>query len=486
MKLEFRINRNLRVTNSFINPSSGLAVLLAGWLLATNVFAAGTWDGEAGDGLWSSAENWDNDAVPASGNINIANGDTVNYDLGTVTTIQALNIGQASPAVGSLTITSGGLNATGNFVIGNTGSGSLTIGSGATVTKANATLNTATGNGGNGTITINQGGKFTIDGVANHTFNLATGANSTGVLNLGGELILGSGAYTQTLNFGGHNTGAATINLTGGILKRAEGATGAIAFNLGQNNANGANLYKSAVTGYGTIDLGVNSTATIVGKVTANGGLLKITAATLAAATAVNKNDGSTHLGWYAQSGGTLLLDIPASVSGGNLTLGAATTATAGKASLVNSFYANNATGNAAKLSLIGSSGDNLLSYGVEAVGGDLSFDTFNIRYDESDVTLVAGLGDLGGDYQFLFNGTDITSSITLDSSNYLISYSGVALDINSGATGLFTIAQIPEPSTILLLLPGIGIIILLRRQRQARNNSCPALNASRQEIASS
>ncbi|WP_018970834.1 PEP-CTERM sorting domain-containing protein [Rubritalea marina] len=41
------------------------------------------WDGGASDGLWSSANNWDNDTVPTFGDtITISNGDTVTNDLG--------------------------------------------------------------------------------------------------------------------------------------------------------------------------------------------------------------------------------------------------------------------------------------------------------------------------------------------------------------------------------------------------------------------
>ncbi len=58
--------------------------LTAATLIALGSFASVraavvTWDGDAADGQWGTATNWDSDAAPAAGDdVNIANGDAVN------------------------------------------------------------------------------------------------------------------------------------------------------------------------------------------------------------------------------------------------------------------------------------------------------------------------------------------------------------------------------------------------------------------------
>ncbi len=82
-----------------------------------------TWDGEAGDGLWTTAENWSGDVLPAAGDpVYITNGDTVEWNE-----------------------TAGSGNLPGSLTVNLSGNSTLTASQ--VIRLNNATINVASGSG---------------------------------------------------------------------------------------------------------------------------------------------------------------------------------------------------------------------------------------------------------------------------------------------------------------------------------------------------
>ncbi|MCB0644943.1 MAG: hypothetical protein KDC44_25025, partial [Phaeodactylibacter sp.] len=80
-----------RLTSRFQTASESkflkVLLLLLCCTVAINAGAATvTWDGDAGDGLWNTAANWDGDILPtATDDVVIDNGDAVTLSTGAVT-----------------------------------------------------------------------------------------------------------------------------------------------------------------------------------------------------------------------------------------------------------------------------------------------------------------------------------------------------------------------------------------------------------------
>ncbi|MEM7015512.1 MAG: PEP-CTERM sorting domain-containing protein [Verrucomicrobiota bacterium] len=81
-----------------------ILVLVLTALCASSQAALITWDAGGGDGLWSTATNWDTDTLPMAGDtVNISNGDTVDFN--SVVSGQNLPNGVTINLMGNSTLT---------------------------------------------------------------------------------------------------------------------------------------------------------------------------------------------------------------------------------------------------------------------------------------------------------------------------------------------------------------------------------------------
>ena len=191
-----------------------LCVLVLG--PATDAQAAvANWTGTAGDGLWSTPENWSTGAVPTAGDkarIQAVPGAIIVSE-GAVALDSWIGAGQS----GDLTVAGGTLTTSSFIVVGrNTGGeGTLNMVSGTITVGGNLYV----GHTGVGTVNLTGGTITTPTIVLPH--------NGTGHLNLHGG-ILGAGALNMkqvagTDNIGTMDVGAGTLILNGNDLGAVQG-----------------------------------------------------------------------------------------------------------------------------------------------------------------------------------------------------------------------------------------------------------------------
>jgi len=184
-----------------ILTASALIAGLAGF--SSIAQAAVTWDGDAGDSLWSSATNWSGDAVPVGGDDVIIDGAAVTWDITT-------DLG--SFAGNSLTL-SGVTTMTVNTVFRGNGK-AINVGSQATLAATSASTFYDLRDS---TVTFDSGAQFTSGvwenkGTSHFVFNL----EATGFQTLTPSIFNVSGAYnttTYTVDLGSYTGGATTIVL---------------------------------------------------------------------------------------------------------------------------------------------------------------------------------------------------------------------------------------------------------------------------------
>jgi RHS repeat-associated protein len=292
-----------------------------------------TWTGAAGDGLWSTANNWSSGSVPGNGDDAVITGnvsvthssgsDTINtLTLGTGATLQitgastinlqgavgpqvtndgTIDIGSSDGSTSGLLLfssTPSSISGTGTINLENNGANvlepnsadTLTIGSGQTVDAVNGQI------GYSGGILINQ---------ATITTSAASGA--TVVVNLGGSGGSGSNSGTISATSGnltvfGAFTNTGTISITGGgTLTLGDGSTDAWTNTGIISTTSSTVLLAGAITqaGIGTLNRDSGSSIYLTGSLT--GGL------SLSTATGSWYLDGGTLSGALTASGGSVL-----------------------------------------------------------------------------------------------------------------------------------------------------------------------------------
>jgi len=175
-----------------------------------------TWDGGAGDGLWSSPNNWNPDQAPIDGDILIFDG------TGAATTNDAVT------ALTSITFNTGGFTLNGydvtltnsiDGIIINNKSGTNTI-------NFNLALGSA------GTIATSSGTTLTVNGTLDTLLDRLT-VNSAGTCNLNGAVV----------GFGGiDKSGNGTLNLAGANIYTGGTTLNAGTLGIGSNTALGTAL----------------------------------------------------------------------------------------------------------------------------------------------------------------------------------------------------------------------------------------------------
>jgi hypothetical protein len=230
-----------------------------------------TWDNGGGDSLWSTATNWDTDAVPTNSDTAVINLDGANVEsTGASNAAEFLQVGSNSSGVSTL----------------NLSSGQITVG-----------RDTDIGFGGDGTASNNGEGVFNhtggtfVNNSAAARFRVANSANNNyvaGTYNFGGTTLAGQPVFVNNLNdtiigSGNRKTGTMTMtgfgdfdavqldiagsqsngtwNITGGNLNIDVGADG-LTFNTSTTDREGATL-NATIDGTGFSTINVAGTTTL-------------------------------------------------------------------------------------------------------------------------------------------------------------------------------------------------------------------------------
>ncbi|NOX37229.1 MAG: hypothetical protein GXO78_06805 [Calditrichaeota bacterium] len=299
-----------------------------------------TWDGGGADNNASTAANWNPDVVPGAGDAVTIDGNyTVNIDTGftwgtltisggaqvtiTTTAAPALTLDGGSGTVLNITGTGSQLNATTNpssqgRVIDVTGSGTVSVGSGASISFSGAN-NLGFGNGAGGSLDVTQqsyasGSSFTWS--ANY---LGFQAQTYGNLTLDPVGDLSVSGFTVNNNFTKNNSNASSVTITSGTLSvggdmtnnggLATSSTGAISVSGTTTNSGTLTLGGSGTHSFAAFDNNANVDITGTGVVNFNGTL------TLTSGTITPNSD--THVkgnlvgngGSFSSTAGTVILD---------------------------------------------------------------------------------------------------------------------------------------------------------------------------------
>ncbi len=204
--------------------------------LNVTTLTANLWDGGAGDGLWASSNNWDPNILPAAGS-------DILLDNTFVSTAQTINTGSNRIVRSLLFDSPDGYTINNNTITFNAGGVPGFTGIAVTNTRGNAneTINSALA-------------------LAN---NIGIRQNSSGTLNLNGNIALG--AYTAAFDgAGGTTTVTGVISGTGNVTKADAGTV----------NLNAANTYSGGTTVSGGTLSTNNNAGFGTGAVTLGGGTL--------------------------------------------------------------------------------------------------------------------------------------------------------------------------------------------------------------------
>lgn len=396
--------------------------------------------------------------------------------------------GVSSLGSGTMTQTSGTFSVN-SFALGNAATALYSISGG--VFSSTGVINVGSGASGNGTLLVSGG---TVSSAAGTTVgNGATvGGGLLGVEGTGKYFINGSNGVANLLTIGTNSgTGSAgTVNLQGGTIAAAAGATNGYGLLLVTPATLTSGTTGSSIKGYGTITLGGSGTKTFTngGKVVATGAnllsntgasptdqTLDLTGSTFTVVTSTNRGAGA---GWYAVNHGKLTMNVSGTAAATTLNWGAPSGAFSVN-SLVNSAqltFATAAAPSAVTISLLASDRSDIAALWSQAglPGGAGSADAIGIwnitnssgstwngltlRYDDS---AVAPLETLALYYITDASGTWSLVSTTIDSSvNFTVSHTGT---LNSG---YYALLAVPEPNTLWLLAVGAGLVVGVRRLR--------------------
>ena len=282
-----------------------LTLHLCALICALPAVAGTTWDGGGANNLWSTANNWNPNGVPANngtaslafaGSTRLAPDMDANWNINSLT----FNSGAGAFTLSStggfvLTIQGGGI--TNNSASTQTINNAITLGTAQTWSATSGALSFG-GNITNGgfLLTISGGSNTTVSGVISGTGGLAnTGA---------GSLTL-SGTNTYS---GGTTFNAGTVSISSNANLGA--ASGGITFNGGTLQVTGNVIGTRAITmtGAGTFDVALGTTIEQSGVVSGNGNLSLINYGTLILSGSGSNGTGSTNIGGILSLRGTVTL----------------------------------------------------------------------------------------------------------------------------------------------------------------------------------
>ena len=266
-----RQRRIRRHRNILAKLNKGVLPIAAALVLNRGQFALAitpaTWEGTAGDYLWTSPTNWSIDAPPPT----TTPYDDLTFGNGTPGTISLT----ANQFANSLTFSSNGftLDSPGSTNVLTNATGSLTVG-----TTDTATINSILTSSGSTSLKLSGGGTLILNNANTYTGStnvnagtLVVGNSSaiypSGVLTVAsgaGFLIDVSGTSTVTFNTSVSNSGSFTIDSGDSFVSNSSGSVftqsaGTLTVN-GSLNTGGQGFNYSGGTVVGTVQIGSNST----------------------------------------------------------------------------------------------------------------------------------------------------------------------------------------------------------------------------------
>ena len=311
---------------------SGAALLLCVLILALPARAGTTWDGGGANNLWSTANNWSPNGVPAN------NGTASLAFAGSTRLTPDMD---ANWSINSLTFN----NGAGAFTLSSTGGFVLTI----------------------------QGGGITNNSASTETINNAitlgtaqTWSATSGALSLGGNIA--NGGFLLTISGGSNTTASGIISGTGGLTKSGAGTLAL----SGTNTYSGGTTFNAGIVSVSSdSNLGASS-----GSLTFGGGTLAFTN-NVAGSRAIIMSGAGTFSGSFGKT-----MEESGAVSGnGNLTV-------AGSGTLILSGSGSNGTGTTTL------SGGVLSLRGTVSLGsGNLTFTSGLLELGNGNFTRALGVG---------------------------------------------------------------------------------------------
>jgi len=240
------------IEHSRVLTLAATAVFLFIGALIPAAHAANIWDGGGTDGSWNTANNWDNNAVPASAQNLTFSGDV---QTSTINNIASFTVGSGAAGTYSITFGNTGAIGTSSFnLAGNqitlasgSGAGGSIISSAVTVGSITDTISLNMNLGGNATISTGTAHNLIITGVMSQT-----SASRQLVKSGSGELILRN-AGNSYLGWTSINAGTLTIDVANGIQNA--GIVSALGAGTGANSQiNFANGTLNVTLGAGSTD----------------------------------------------------------------------------------------------------------------------------------------------------------------------------------------------------------------------------------------
>jgi len=248
-----------------------------------------TWTNGSGDGLWSTAGNWQGGVVPATGDIAVFNSSaTDNCAIDANISVKGINI--VNGYTGTIT-----QNATKTITVGTEGfvqaSGTFTGADGGITLNGAYTLSGGTFNAGSQTITANNNWTYSSGTFDAQTSTVSLGGTWAGTIAVSGSqtfnnMNIGTGTCGMT-----YNIASSTVLTVGGTLNfDASCGDGAIDINTGTIAAQGNITIADSYTYRGSATILINGTGdqTFTGNGTSGSGAMpKIN---------INKNSGTLSL----------------------------------------------------------------------------------------------------------------------------------------------------------------------------------------------
>ncbi len=268
--IDFAAPTAITTTNSLRKSVTATAVTFGTayyYTMVSTTYSAGTtktWDGSAGNGLWSTAANWTPEAVPVMGDeVIIPTGYTVNLNANSEATNVTINGNSV------LNTNAYALHLAGSLTVNSSATGAFTAGAGSSIIIEGGLNNTSTGTVDlatadcylyvGGTITNTSTGSFSVDGGTYFTVNGATNAVlPSNFATLHTLVVNKTAGSTLTTSADLTISGPATLDVLSGELIIPSDFT--LTVTGATNVANGATL-----TATGTATRTFNGTVTVDG-----------------------------------------------------------------------------------------------------------------------------------------------------------------------------------------------------------------------------
>jgi T5SS/PEP-CTERM-associated repeat protein len=191
-----------------LNNKNAILVAIAALALSTSsafaqVLCTTNTNWTDGSGNWFTAGNWDHGVPNSNTGASINNGGTAQIGSFLNANACSLILGNDISNSGSVSINgSAGLTVADSVVVGNKGTGNLTVATGGTVASGNATIAAQAGElwTSNGTVTLNAGASWSITGnltlgAGNATMAFGVTPTSSGKVTVSGTATLSSGKH---------------------------------------------------------------------------------------------------------------------------------------------------------------------------------------------------------------------------------------------------------------------------------------------------